>query len=297
MKVSILQKVVSALVVSLGMIATGLPAQAGNLIDGWNYARDDYSYDGSDSTGFSANSRYDIYGVGFKTVGNEVWVGINSSNSLYGVGTGADNISFGDLLLDFSNGSNTFAQSQGSLVGVRFAPNSDDISSRPLGVYTSVTGKSVASTNSGYPNLNNYNNDVKSYTGSESRFGDLKWNDSYYAAYTSGAASLPNVIASGTGFSGGNLRNLSSNELASSLFPTSINLTSNNLNTFGFAFTLPDAYKGRQFLATLGFECSNDTIAVKAVPVPPAIAGILAAGALGGWRAARRKKQLKAIEA
>ncbi|OIP70962.1 MAG: hypothetical protein AUK48_13075 [Oscillatoriales cyanobacterium CG2_30_44_21] len=293
MKVSSIKKIFASAIVSMGAIAISLPAQAGTLINGWNYARDDYSYDGSGSGGFNEKSRFDIYGVGFKSVGNEIWVGINSSNALNGVGS-SPNVGFGDLFLDFSNGANTFAQAQGSLIGIRFAPNSDGIANTPRGVYTNVTGKSVAGANDGFPNLKNYNDGVKTATGGNSRFGDLLWTDPYYAPYTSGSGSLPNVIDRGNIVAGGNLRNLSSAELANSLFPTTINLSSTNPNTLGFAFTLPDSFKGRDFLATLGFDCSNDTIAVKPVPVPPAIAGILVAGALGGWRAANRKKQSKA---
>jgi hypothetical protein len=299
MRKSVLQKVFSAAIISLGAIASSLPAQAGTIINGWNYARDDYSYDGSGPSGFNKDSRWDIYGVGFKTVGNEIWVGINSSNSINGVEYNRNNVGFGDLFLDFNNpiSGSSFQAAQGSLVGVRFAPNADGVATTPIGVYTNVAGKSVAGNNSGYPNLNNYNNAAKNATGSDSRFGDLLWTDPYYAPYTSGSPSLPNVIASGTRFNNGNVRNLTSTELANSLFPTQINLTSSNPNTFGFAFTLPDSYKGKEFLATLGFDCSNDTVSVRPVPVPPAIAGILAAGALGGWRAARRKKQDKVVEA
>ena len=296
MKASIIGKVIASSIIAVGAIATGLPVQAGTLINGWDYARDDYSYDGSDASGFSANSRYDIYGIGFKAVGNEIWVGINSSNQLNGIGT-SPNIGFGDLFLDFSNGASTFAQSQGALLGIRFAPNSDNIGTIPLGVYTNVTGKSVAANNNGYPDLKNYNDKVKTATGGDSRFGELLWNDPYYAPYTSGSSSLPNVINTGTAFNGGGLRYLSSAELADSLFPTTVNLASSNKNILGFAFTLPDQFKGRDFLATLGFDCSNDTIGVKykAVPVPPAIAGILIAGVLGGLRAGKRKKQLNAV--
>jgi len=295
MKIFDIKKVVASSIVTLGTIAIGLPAQAGTLINGWDYARDDYSYDGADASTFNANSRYDIYGIGFKSVGNEIWVGINSSNTLNGIGN-SPNVGFGDLFLDFSNGASTFAQAQGSLIGIRFAPKSDNIATIPLGVYTKVTGKSVAGNNQGFPNLKTYNDQVKTATGGNSRFGDLLWTDPYYAPYTSGSPSLPNVIKTGTAFSGGGLRNLSSAELANSLFPTTVNLASNNKNTFGFAFTLPDEFQGKDFLATLGFDCSNDTIAARyrAVPVPPAIAGILVAGALGGWRAGRRKKQSKA---
>ncbi len=294
MKASFIGKVIASSIIAVGAIATSLPAQAAELINGWSYARDDYSYDGSDSFGFGANSRYDIYGMGFKAVGNEIWVGINSSNQLSGIGS-SPNVGFGDLFLDFGNGASTFAQSQGALVGIRFAPNSDNIGAVPLGVYTNVSGKSVAANNSGYPNLQTYNNNVKNATGGDSRFGDLLWNDPYYAPYTSGSGSLPNVINNGTAFNGGGLRYLSSAEIASSLFPTNVNLASPYKNVLGFAFTLPDQFKGRDFLATLGFDCSNDTIGVKykAVPVPPAIAGILVAGVLGGLRAGKRKKQLK----
>ncbi len=292
MKKSVAQKIASAIVVSLGAIATTLPAQAGTLINDWNYARDDYSYDGSGATGFNADSRWDIYGMGYKVIGNDVYVGINSSNSLYGVNYNGNNIGFGSLFLDFGygNSGNNFSTAQGtnSLVGIRFAPN-NDFGGASVGVYTGVTGQSVAASNSGYSSYNSYTS-----TAGNSRVGDLASNDSYFSPYINGGGSLPLEIATGTLFAGGNLSYLSQTDLTTLGFPPTIYQASANPNTFGFKFTLPNEYQGRQFLATLGFECGNDVVAVKPVPVPPAIAGILAASVLGGWRATRRKKQIKA---
>jgi len=293
MKVSILQKVVSALVVSLGAITTSLPAQAGTLINDWNYARDDYSYDGSGASGYNADSRWDIYGMGYKVVGNDVFVGINSSNSLNGVDYNGTNIGFGSLFLDFNYGKagDNFSTAQDSMLGVRFAPHNP---AGKVGVYTGVTGQSLWKTNYGYSSYNSYTN-----AAGTSRVGDLASNDPYLAPYINNNSPLPLEIAKGTLFNGGNLSYLTQSDLVAIGFPTAIALPSANPNTFGFKFTLPSQYQGQQFLATLGFECGNDQVAVAPipVPVPPAIAGILAAGALGGWRAARRKKQLKAIEA
>lgn len=301
-------KLASALLISLGALSVSLPAQASTLINGWYYANDDQRYDGSGGVSgdalFSATSRYDFYGFGFKQVKQELFVGINTSYLAGASGT-VNNVGYGDLLLDFgySSGS-TFSSAQGSLVGVRFAPND---SAKGNGVYTGVTGKSVASTNSGYSNLKAYNNKVKAdndnknLANKNSQFGDLEWNDPYFADYTKNdSVAVPNVIASGAKYDGGNVRSLSTADLAAAMFPTTINLTSSYPNIFGFAFTLPEEIRGLSFLATLGFECSNDTISgyvpKRPVPVPPAIAGILVAGAIGGWRI-KRKQQAKANQA
>jgi hypothetical protein len=297
---SVLKKLVSASIVALGAIAVSLPAQA----NGWTYANDDQLYDGSGGLSGNANfgpdSRYDFYGMGFKQVGNEIFVGINTS---YQANAGISNVGYGDLFLDFGYDSgSTFQSAQGALLGIRFAPNDMNPSSNLNGVYTGVKGKSVAGSNQGYTNLNTYNNNVKADNdngNANSHFGDLLWTDPYFAAYTPGTIALPNVIKTGT-FANNSVRALTPAELAAQLFPTTVNLASNNKYVYGFAFTLPDQYRGMSFLATLGFECSNDTISTyvpRPVPVPPAVAGVLVAGALGGWRAAKRKNQIKAVTA
>ncbi len=309
MKNSFVRKLASALLISLGALSVSLPAHASSLINGWNYAYDDQIYDGSGGVSgdalFSATSRYDFYGFGFKQVGQELFVGINTSYVAGATGTIA-NVGYGDLFLDFGYDSgSTFKSAQGTtnLLGVRFAFNDSAVGN---GVYTNVTGKSVASTNSGYARLNDYNNKVKADNDNKnladpnSRFGDLAWDTPYFADYTaSNSAAVPNVIASGTKYADGNVRALDTVALAAAMFPTDVNIASNNKNIFGFAFTLPEEFRGMSFLATLGFECSNDTISgyvpTRPVPVPPAIAGILVAGAIGGWRV-KRKQQAKAIQ-
>ncbi len=308
MKNSFVWKVASALLISLGALAVSMPAQAGTLINGWHYANDDQLYDGSGGVSgdalFSGTSRYDFYGFGFKQVGQELFVGINTSY-LAGANGTINNVGYGDLFLDFGydNGS-TFKSAQGSLLGVRFAFNDSAVGN---GVYTGVTGKSVASTNSGYAKLKTYNdkvkadNDNKNLSDPNSRFGDLAWNNAYFADYTkSDSVAVPNVIASGTKYNDGNVRALSAAVLGDFKFPTNVNLASSNKHIFGFAFTLPEEIRGMSFLATLGFECTNDTISgyvpKRPVPVPPAIAGVLVAGAVGGWRI-KRKQQAKANQA
>ena len=295
MKVSAFQKIASALVISLGAIATALPVQAGSLINGWNYARDDYSYDGYDSGNLSATSRYDIYGIGIKQVDNTIFVGINASMPLTGISsanTTNNNVGWGDLFLDFNygNAGNNFATAQGSMIGIRFA-STNDSSAPTTGVYTGVTGKAVAGSNSGFASLNHYATNTPNAV-----IGDLAINDPYFAPYQS--APVPNEIGAYSSKIG-EVTQLSVAELASlpSIQPPN---DSTHPNRFGFKFDLPSSYTGN-FLGSLFLECVNDAVAIKGyvrpVPVPPAIAGILAVGALGGWRAAKRKKQLKSIAA
>lgn len=283
MNKSFLGKIVSAAVVSLGAIAVSLPAQAGNIVNGWNYASD-ASNDGS------GGSQYEIYGIGVKQVNNEIWVGINAGMPLTGVannGAADKNIGWGDLFLDFNYGQsgNSFASAQGALLGIRFAGTNDSIAST-TGVYTGVSGTAVASSNHGYNNLNHYTTYYPSAT-----IGDLGLakNNPYYAAYA--GAAVPNVIG-GYNSRAGDVTALLASDLTT--------LTGSASNKFGFKFAVPTGYNG-SFLGSLFLECINDSVAIqgnyRAVPVPPAIAGIIAAGAFGGWRAAKRKKQLKAVEA
>ena len=291
MKNSFVRKIASALLISLGALGVSLPAQAGTLINGWNYAQDDYSYDGADFGNLSATSRYDIYGIGVKQVKDEIWVGINTSMPLTGVADNRStdgNIGWGDLFLDFNYGKpgNSFASAQGSLLGIRFA-GTNDSSAPTTGVYTKVVGNSVASSNSGYGSLNAYANAV-----SGAKIGDLGLakDNPYYGAYT--GAGVPNVIGSYYARTG-DVTALLASDLSD--LP-GLNLAGNNSNKFGFKFAAPTGFSG-DFLGSLFLECINDSVAIKGnlrpVPVPPAIAGILVAGAIGGWRI-KRKQQAKA---
>jgi hypothetical protein len=285
MKISVLQKVISAAFISLGAIAVSLPAQAGTIINGWNYARDDYSYDGTGGGDTSATSRYDIYGVGIKEVGSEIWVGITASMPLTGIGNGNaqdGNIGWGDLLFDFNYGKsgNNFLSAQGSMIGVRFAGTNDSGAST-TGVYRQVTAKSVTSTNSGFSSVNHYKSAVPNAV-----IGDLPLDSYYYTPYA--GTLVPNVIGTYSNRVG-DVTALSASDLSSLPNPA---LASANLTKFGFKFDRPTGFSGN-YAASLFLECFNDSIAVtKAVPVPPAIAGIMAAAAFGGWRASR-KKQIK----
>ena len=295
MKISVIQKIAASAIISLGAIATALPAQAGSLINGWSYARDDYSYDGQDGGNLSQTSNYDIYGIGIKQVNNTLFVGINASMPLTGIphaNTTNNNIGWGDLFLDFNYGKagNNFATAQGSMIGIRFSATNDS-SAPTTGVYTGVTGKAVAGSNSGFSNLNHYANNTPNAV-----IGDLAINDPYFALYQS--APVPNEIGKYSSKIG-EVTQLSVAELASLPGIQAPN-GSTHPNRFGFKFDLPSSYTGN-FLGSLFLECINDSVAIKGnvrpVPVPPAIAGILAAGAFGGWRAAKRKKQLKAVAA
>lgn len=295
MNKSFIQKVASALVVALGAIATVLPAQAGTLVNGWNYARDDYSYDGYNNGNLSATSQYDIYGIGIKEVGNEIWVGVSASTPLTGVYSSAaadHNIGWGDLFLDFNYGkpNNSFTSAQGSLIGIRFSATNDS-DAPTTGVYTGVTAKSVTQENSGFSSLNQYATYVPN-----AKIGDLALNDPYYSGYK--YARVPNVISSYSSRVG-DVTALLPSALAD--FPNPA-LASNNLIKFGFKFERPVGFSG-EYLGSLFLECFNDSVAIRgtsrsrSVPVPPAIAGVLVAGALGGWRMTKRKKQLKAVVA
>jgi uncharacterized coiled-coil DUF342 family protein len=121
-------------VATLGiLVAAGQAAQAGSMHNGWNYSIDSFN-DGTggslaNGSGFHSgdNSRFEMYGMAFRETKDRVYFAINSNLSIGGDTYGNalnGKISYGDLLLDFSNKGN-FNQANGNLYGVRFDAEND----------------------------------------------------------------------------------------------------------------------------------------------------------------------------
>ena len=98
-------KRVATIATSVSLISTvGYPAKASE----WIYSRDAPN----DSYSARGDNSYEIYGMGFKDDGEEVWIGINSQLGIGGRDLGTTqvgpftvpdaNIGWGDLFFDFA---------------------------------------------------------------------------------------------------------------------------------------------------------------------------------------------------
>ncbi|MGB3405484.1 MAG: XDD3 family exosortase-dependent surface protein [Microcoleaceae cyanobacterium] len=293
---------------------------AESLSDQWNYTSDSPAdsirvEDGNYTVG---NTIYEIYGTGIKQDDDYIWVGINSNLPLTGLDTeptitapngtayeiSNENIGHGDFFFDFSGlGSFKAASDSNSLFAVHFAESNDSGVSE-VGVYNSVTAKSVVADNAGWSNLFNHNsNGVFPLTNNSATMGDLAWDDDYYSAYNTEAGNrnnpdslIPNVIDSGNKI--GDITLLDQDELISAGFDSS-NFIDSGEELFGFKIDrnlLPDG----DFIATLIHECNNDATAIEGLftpppppkPVPEAGTnlGIIVLGLFGlGWQLKHKK--------
>ena len=304
-------------------------AQAGVLIDNWNYASDpsydSLAYDRSANNGLggivAGNTIFEIYGMGIKEDGDQIWVGINTNLPLTGLETGLQhgpesdpfdisngNIGHGDLFFDFSGlGSFKAASDSASLFAVRFAPNNDS-NAPTIGVFDQVKATSVITQNAGWSNLGNHNlNGVLPLTGQPAAMGDLAWNDPYYHPYTEPGewsrpeTLIPNVIASGNKI--GDITLLSGDELVAAGFNSSV-FPASGRQLFGFKFDKNLLPIGN-YIASWIEECMNEGIAivgrstpsepeeenpVASVPEPGTNTAIMLFGFLGFcWQLKRRK--------
>jgi hypothetical protein len=269
-------------------MATGQQAKAAFTLgnDGWNYAV------GSFNSG-TGGSIYELYSIAYKDAGDKMMVAINA-NMNYNQSS-SNQITYGDLFFNFSNKSFAEASSAGNLYGVRFATKDSESGAAQTGVYSGVSAKAVGNVNSGWKNLTDYSNYVKS----NNSYGDLNSKSSYFKGMDTGSYTIQNSISKGT-FEGG-LTMLAADLLKSSGLDFSVAGARINpgqaigANTFGFSFAKPKDFSGN-FMANLFLECGNDGLAISgnasAVPEPTTMAGIaLAGGAMTMLRRRRAKQQ------
>ncbi|CAN1209849.1 hypothetical protein TUMEXPCC7403_06465 [Tumidithrix helvetica PCC 7403] len=271
---------------------------ASTLINGWSYAADS-TIDGSDTSGFSSSSRFNFYGAGLKQVGSEIWFAVNSNLDLNGVNLSGKQVGYGDLLFDFSP--STSYQANHFEYGIRFAPNDNNPNSSNNGLYSNVTAQAVALSNQGYSSLSHYASTAKNWTGNDAKIGDLAVNDPYYRDINSTVnnptfnSGIPNLINHGNFVSA--IEFLSSSDLDAQGFNKN-SMGFNGTSTYGFKFTKPQGFQG-DFVASLFFECINDSIAIKGnvkpVPVPGLALGVVFAGACGFGQVLRNKRKQKAV--
>lgn len=254
-------------------------AIAAEFHNGWLYAIDSFT-DGVSGTQVGGNA-YEIYGMAVQETATQLQVAINTNMPLEGVANSSatnGSISLGDIFFNFSNQPFSVASANGTLFAVRFAPNND--SGVNLGLYNQVKAKSVTATNSGFPNLSDYNARVTQYGGFPS-MGDLAATDPYLDQ----TGPVLNVIDTGTYLSGLNV-----------LDPTGldfIHFGAIGSHTWGFSVDksfLPSS----SFIANFLAECANDSMALlgsvnvppppdpSSIPEPSMIPGLVAVGLIVG---------------
>jgi hypothetical protein len=95
-----------AIALCSAIAATATPAQAGTLYGDWTYVTDSFT-DGSDTSGRGGNA-YEMYGMAFKQVGDDIFFAVNANTNRDGNAASSakdGHIGFGDLMLSFANGS------------------------------------------------------------------------------------------------------------------------------------------------------------------------------------------------
>jgi hypothetical protein len=292
------QSLASSIAIASTICAIAIPptsTYASTLVNGWSYAADT-TFDGSDSFGIGESSQFNFYGIGFKQIGDQILVAVNANLNIRGSDTG---IGYGDLFFDFSP--NTGYQTNDFEYGVRFAPNDNNLDGSKNGLYRNVTGEAVGLANFGYNSLSQYANAVTLSTQKTARTGDLAIDDPYYRDFGGAIATptfnspVPNVIKDGDFVS--SISFLSTGELDAQGF-NKASMGFNGTYTYGFQFAKPADFQG-DFVASLFFECVNDSIALKGsakpVPVPGLALGVMVTALFGGGQILRTKrKQFKA---
>ncbi|MGL5059110.1 MAG: XDD3 family exosortase-dependent surface protein [Microcoleus sp.] len=274
-------------------------AEAATLHGGWNYAIDSFS-DGV--TGIHVGGgEFEYYGIAIKETADKAYVAINGNLSLVGyadplVPAERGNINYGDLFFNFSGTDFNTANTNRSLFAIRFADGNDSRVTT-TGVYSGVAARNVTHTNSGFWNLEQYNDVVKANGGTPS-MGDLSADDPYFQQ--TGYWTVLNSIAVGTKV--GEIDFLTPENLqVMGLDFAHFNATGSQ--TIGFRFDKSGMPSG-SFIASFFAECANDGIAIKGsfqpksdpddvepVPEPATVLGTLLG--LGMLRAGKGRRKIQ----
>ncbi|MGB3468259.1 MAG: XDD3 family exosortase-dependent surface protein [Cyclobacteriaceae bacterium] len=280
-----LNKVLATTAVTFcSIFAAGQPVQAIDFrtpTSDWTYVNDS-ARDGTDGklNGVGRSSAFEMFGMAFKEVEDELFIGINSNLGLEGQYrsnvSDDQNIGWGDMFFNFTSGNLQEASAQEQLFGIRFAGTNDSGVSE-TGVYSNVKGMNVTSTNKGWSKFNQYknwvNNTAKDKLTDENGtvinvgekgevgFGDLTVEEAsqYFNPENENRKTL-NSIQSGTKI--GDITMLTNQELETLAFATDNDPEYTQAKTFGFKFNrnlLPDG----DALISLLAECINDGMAMK----------------------------------
>lgn len=258
------------------MSVSQLPAQAGQLHNGWNYSIDAFN-DGSGGASF------EIKGLAIKETATDLVVALTGGTPLTGVynsGAADRNIGWGDMFFNFSGKNFTTASNNKSLFGVRFAGTNDSLAPS-VGLYGNVQAQSVTSSNHGYNTLKQYYN---------SGFDKVNTQGTDIATKTQafnyfGQGTILNVIGSGANKLG-EIQSLSATALKDYGLDFGL-FGAKGTQTFGFSFNKGDlglADGTYSYLANVFLECGNDGVAVKgqaSVPEPGTLSGLTLLGLIG----------------
>ncbi len=285
-----------AVAATVAICATAGSAKAEDY-QGWDYAN------ASKNNGVFYNqiggstNPFEFYSLAMKDMGDRMVVAINANLDLNG---GKENITYGDLLFNFTSSGLKGASDSSSLFGVKFATLNSESGVVETGIYTGVTAKSVAAQNSGFSNMDHRNTyiDARStLSNSElNNVGDLQTTDAYFDGMRQGNNVLLNSINTGT--KAGNISMLTGTQLGGMGLDFG-HFGNTGTQTFGFSFLKPQGFDGK-FTSTLFAECFNDGIALtglaktppgKSVPEPFALAGL---AIVGGALARKRRTTAKA---
>ncbi|MFN5854479.1 MAG: XDD3 family exosortase-dependent surface protein [Pseudanabaenaceae cyanobacterium] len=287
-----------ATVAALG-VAQAMPAAsyAGQLINGWNYAADSFKDGANGTTIGGATNPYEIYGMGIKVTNSLIYVGVRANTGA----NGTSSVKWGDLMFDLSpqsgygNGKFEYA--------VRFRTDSGATANgMQRGVYRNADG-AVSMISNRFSSLNGgtlpysaatgyvYNTFVTA-NGGTPKIGDLAVTDSYYPQGKDQLESMIDPSNKGTYISG--ITNLNATQLSNQGF-NAASMGYPAGTTFGFSFARPAGFSLETgYTASLFWQCLNDSVAVRKVPLPALAWGAIAAAGFGGLTLARKKQKATA---
>lgn len=272
-------------------------SEAGALVGGWNYAID------SQNDGSGSAEGFEMRGLAFQQVGNTAYFAISSGMPLGGIpwgGTTNNNISFGDLILNFSSHNLTSAGqfNDPNVFGIRFSAANDSFgnvsgSNTTLGLFSNITTESLMLQNSGFGTLQQYYD--WGFGAASGAMGDLSTTSSVLDYFGNGAM-FPNML-SGTKI--GDITLLDRSTLAGmGVNFGQFGADPSGNSVFGFSLDASLLPAGG-FTGSLFYECINDGTAIFGVTNPqphtvstPEPNSIILLGTglatLLGWRARRR---------
>jgi hypothetical protein len=274
-KISTLLGVATA-AVCVSLVA-GQAAQAQVLGSNWTYTMDSFTDGHGEYNTVGAGSNFEMYGMAMRAHDGIVSIAFNANLALAGQaysGAADGNVGWGDILFNFTGNSLKDTSAVGQLFGIRFA-GTNDSGAASTGVFSGVTAKSVASTNSGFSTFSQYDSTV-SGTNVATAAGAItsqKGQTGYGGATVAEAKSyLTNVNgvsrdtsygqlnAIGTGTKVGDINFLGADEIAS-LAGGFAGLGGIGRNTVGFSFSqtlLGQFMQPANAVITLLEECTND---------------------------------------
>ena len=278
---------------ALGCVVAAPQAAQAQSVGGWDYTMDSFN-DGTEGSTIGDNSDFEFYGLAYQETADSVIFAFNSNLDLGGYDYSrarGGSIGYGDMFINFGDGSFADAEGSDDLYAVNFADNDSNVAT---GLYSGVTSQSLTTVNAGYRSINQHTNTVNNRLGGNASHGDLAADDAYFN--TSGAARTH--MASGTYESG--ITMLSSFDgLDFGQFGA------NGAHTYGFSIDKSKLKMG-EFVANFFAECGNDGIAIEgeltglvatpedpdtqAVPESSPMAGLLVVGMMAGGAALRKRR-------